>query len=112
MKIDESLRFDGTGIAEAARQAEADGYDGVWAAETAHDPFLPIAIGAAATETLEFGTGIAVAFARNPMNAGRPGQRSPAAVPGALHPRVGQPDQAPHHQALLDALVAPGAAHA
>ena len=40
----------------------------MWAAETAHDPFLPIAIGAAATETLEFGTGIAVAFARNPMN--------------------------------------------
>ena len=68
MKIDEGLGFDATGIAEAARQAEADGYDGVWAAETAHDPFLPIAIGAAATETLEFGTGIAVAFARNPMN--------------------------------------------
>ena len=68
MKIDEGLRFDATGIAEAARQAEADGYDGVWAAETAHDPFLPIAIGAAATEKLEFGTGIAVAFARNPMN--------------------------------------------
>src|ERR1700733_13154352 len=68
MKIDEGLRFDATGIAEAARQAEADGYDGVWAAETAHAPFLPIAIGAAATENLEFGTGIAVAFARNPMN--------------------------------------------
>src|SRR5271170_2271282 len=68
MKIDEGLRFDGTGIAEAARQAEADGYDGVWASETAHDPFLPIAIGATATETLDFGTGIAVAFARNPMN--------------------------------------------
>jgi alkanesulfonate monooxygenase SsuD/methylene tetrahydromethanopterin reductase-like flavin-dependent oxidoreductase (luciferase family) len=68
MKIDESLRFDATGIAEVARQAEADGYDGVWAAETAHDPFLPVAIGAAATEKLEFGTGIAVAFARNPMN--------------------------------------------
>src|ERR1700677_4120158 len=68
MKIDEGLRFDATGIAEAARQAEADGYDGVWAAETAHDPFLPIAIGGAATENLEFGTGSAVAFARNPMN--------------------------------------------
>src|SRR5271155_646826 len=67
MKIDEGLRFDGTGIAEAARQAEADGYNGVWAAETTHDPFLPIAVGAAATEKLEFGTGIAVAFARNPM---------------------------------------------
>src|ERR1700678_3610296 len=68
MKIDEGLRFDATGIAEAARQAEADGNDGAGAGETARDPFLPIAIGAAATENLEFGTGIAVAFARNPMN--------------------------------------------
>ena len=50
------------------KRAEASGYDGVWSAETSHDPFLPIAVGAAATKTLEFGTGIAVAFARNPMN--------------------------------------------
>jgi len=68
MKIDGGIGFDPTGIAEAARQAEANGYDGVWSAETSHDPFLPIAIGAGATEKLEFGTGIAVAFARNPMN--------------------------------------------
>jgi probable F420-dependent oxidoreductase len=68
MKIDGGIGFSPTGIAEAARQAEASGYDGVWTAETSHDPFLPIAIGAAATEKLEFGTGIAVAFARNPMN--------------------------------------------
>src|ERR1700722_14736651 len=68
MKIDGGIGFDPSGIAEAARRAEATGYDGVWSAETGHDPFLPIAIGAAATQTLEFGTGIAVAFARNPMN--------------------------------------------
>jgi probable F420-dependent oxidoreductase len=68
MKIDEALRFDSLGIGEASQRAEAAGYDGVWTAETVHDPFLPIAIGAAATEKLEFGTGIAVAFARNPMN--------------------------------------------
>ena len=68
MKIDGGIGFSPTGIAEAARLAEANGYDGVWTAETSHDPFLPIAIGAAATEKLEFGTGIAVAFARNPMN--------------------------------------------
>jgi probable F420-dependent oxidoreductase len=68
MKIDGGIGFDPSGIAEAAKRAEANGYDGVWSAETGHDPFLPIAIGAAATETLEFGTGIAVAFARNPMN--------------------------------------------
>jgi probable F420-dependent oxidoreductase len=68
MKIDGALRFEATGIPEAARRAENDGYHGVWVAETAHDPFLPIAVGASATERLEFGTGIAVAFARNPMN--------------------------------------------
>ncbi|MFZ0251711.1 MAG: LLM class F420-dependent oxidoreductase, partial [Acidimicrobiales bacterium] len=50
-----------------AIKAEETGYDGVWSAETNHDPFLPIAVGATATEKLEFGTGIAVAFARNPM---------------------------------------------
>src|SRR6202046_1473826 len=68
MKIDGGIGFDPNGIAAQAVRAEASGYAGVWAAETAHDPFLPVAIGAAATEKLEFGTGIAVAFARNPMN--------------------------------------------
>lgn len=68
MKIDGDLGFDPDGIAAAAQRAEADGYDGVWSTETAHDPFLPLAIGAAVTEQLEFGTGVAVAFARNPMN--------------------------------------------
>jgi len=67
MKIDGGIGFDPDGIAEQAKRAEANGYDGVWSAETGHDPFLPIAIGAASTEKLEFGTGIAVAFARNPM---------------------------------------------
>ena len=67
MKIDGGLGFDPSSVARQASKAEADGYDGVWSAETRHDPFLPIAIGAGATETLEFGTGIAVAFARNPM---------------------------------------------
>ncbi|HEY1827197.1 MAG TPA: LLM class F420-dependent oxidoreductase [Acidimicrobiales bacterium] len=68
MKIDGGIGFDPNGIAEQAVRAEKNGYDGVWSAETSHDPFLPIAVGAAATEQLEFGTGIAVAFARNPMN--------------------------------------------
>ena len=67
MKIDGGIGFDPNGIAAQAVKAEESGYDGVWSAETNHDPFLPIAIGAAATEKLEFGTGIAVAFARNPM---------------------------------------------
>jgi probable F420-dependent oxidoreductase len=67
MKIDGGIGFDPDGMAAQAVKAEQAGYDGVWSAETNHDPFLPIAVGAAATERLEFGTGIAVAFARNPM---------------------------------------------
>jgi probable F420-dependent oxidoreductase len=54
-------------IAEAARAQEAVGYDGLWSAETSHDPFLPLLIAAEHTERVELGTGITVAFARNPM---------------------------------------------
>jgi len=67
MKVDGSL---GTDLAKAganAREAEAAGYAGVWTAETSHDPFLPLLLGAEHTEHLELGTSIAVAFARSPM---------------------------------------------
>ena len=50
-----------------AKRAEDRGYDGFWLAETKHDPFLALAGAAAATERIELGTAIAVAFARNPM---------------------------------------------
>ena len=50
----------------AARQEEA-GYDGLWTAETSHDPFLPLTLAAERTDRVELGTSIAVAFARNPM---------------------------------------------
>jgi probable F420-dependent oxidoreductase len=53
--------------AEGARRAERMGYDGWWAFETKHDPFLGCAVAAERTEQITLGTGIAVAFARNPM---------------------------------------------
>ncbi len=68
MKIDGGIDFDPSGIGAAARHSEAMGYDGVWSAETGRDPFIPLAVAAEATERLELATGIAVAFARNPMN--------------------------------------------
>jgi probable F420-dependent oxidoreductase len=55
------------GAANAATQAETDGYDGWFAVETQIDPFLGCALAAERTSRLEIGTGIAVAFARNPM---------------------------------------------
>jgi probable F420-dependent oxidoreductase len=57
-------------VDEAARQAvdaERLGYDGWWALETKHDPFLGCAVAAERTERVQLGTQIAVAFARNPM---------------------------------------------
>ena len=54
-------------IGVRARELEDLGYDGLMTAETAHDPFLPLAIAAEHTERVELATGIVVAFARTPM---------------------------------------------
>jgi probable F420-dependent oxidoreductase len=67
MKIDGGLGTDLRSAADSAREAEAAGYSGVWTAETAHDPFLPLLLAAEHTTDIELGTSIAVAFARNPM---------------------------------------------
>ena len=50
-----------------ARQVEAYGFSALWTSETAHNPFLPLTHAAAATERIELGTAIAVAFPRSPM---------------------------------------------
>jgi probable F420-dependent oxidoreductase len=67
VKVDGSVGFDLRRAGAQAREAEEAGYSGVWSAETSHDPFLPLALAAERTETIELGTSIAVAFARNPM---------------------------------------------
>jgi len=67
MKVDGGIGTDLHAVGAQAAKAEADGYDGVFTGETSHDPFLPIAAAASATTSLDYGTGIAVAFARNPM---------------------------------------------
>src|SRR3954452_992573 len=68
MKVDAGGYFPTVdAAADAARAAEADGYDGWFAVETQVDPFLASAIAAERTERIEVGTGIAVALARNPM---------------------------------------------
>jgi len=67
MRVDGTLGFDPAGVVTQATEAEAAGYDGIWSAETGHDPFLPLVLAAEHTRHLQIGTGIAVAFARNPM---------------------------------------------
>ena len=53
--------------AREAREFEDLGFDGVMTGEAAHDPFLPLLLAAEHTSRLRLMTGIAVAFARNPM---------------------------------------------
>ncbi|MBI3760714.1 MAG: TIGR03617 family F420-dependent LLM class oxidoreductase [Chloroflexi bacterium] len=53
-------------IPSLARQAESIGASGVWANETQHDPFLPLALAAEHTSRIELGTAVAIAFARSP----------------------------------------------
>ena len=49
-----------------AKAAEEIGFDALWTSETQHDPFLPCALIAEHTRKLNFGTAIAVSFARSP----------------------------------------------
>jgi len=53
-------------IAEIARAAEKLGFQGLWSSETIHDPFLPGVIIAEHTQHIQFGTSVAVSFARSP----------------------------------------------
>jgi len=50
------------------KELEDIGYDGGFSFEAKHDPFLTLAVAAEHTSHLRLGTGIAIAFARNPMN--------------------------------------------
>ena len=67
MKLDVNIAIDTLADVPAlARDAEAMGFDGLWASETRHDPFLPLALAAEHTRTASLGTAIAVAFPRSP----------------------------------------------
>ena len=54
-------------VPEVARRAEQAGFDGIVSAEIQNDPFVPLAFAALATERIQLGTAIAVAFPRSPM---------------------------------------------
>ena len=67
------MQFDVFGIDDVdaapnvAAELEAAGFDGVWAIEAAHDPFLQLLRMSEATSRITLGTNVAVAFARNPL---------------------------------------------
>src|SRR5262249_32317471 len=68
LKIDGGIMTsDLSQVARLAAHAESLGYDGLWSAEAGHDPYLPLAVAATATDHCILGTNITVAFPRSPL---------------------------------------------
>lgn len=68
MIVDAMLRRGLPNVAAEARSLEERGYAAAWCGETAHDPFVATTLAAAGTHRISIGTGVAIAFARNPLN--------------------------------------------
>ena len=68
MRVVYSLKSrDLNAVAAEAVWAESMGYDGIATNETAHDPFLPLAVAATTTSRVTLETHVAIAFPRSPM---------------------------------------------
>ena len=68
MKINTGIpAHDLNAVGAAAQAAESSGFTGISTQENRQDPFMPLAVAAAHTSTLELRTSIAIAFARSPM---------------------------------------------
>ncbi len=68
MKFEVSiLSEDLSAVGDLARAVEFDGFNGLWLAETANNPFLPLAQATLSTQHISLGTAVAIAFPRSPM---------------------------------------------
>lgn len=68
MRITTGLPLDDLNkVASAAERLEAQGYHGVATQENRQDPFLPLAVAAVNSTSLQLATSITIAFARSPM---------------------------------------------
>lgn len=70
MRLDAGLSVEGKhlpGIDEVAKAAEEIGFSGLLTSETKHDSFLPLAVAANATRSIQLGNSVAIAFSRSPM---------------------------------------------
>ena len=113
MKVDAALTItDLDAVAAAAPEIEATGYDGIFSFEGQHDPFFPLLLAAEHTERVQLTTAVAIAFAAQPDDARADRLRPPARVARPLPARARHADQAAHREAVLDAVVAAGRAHA
>ena len=54
-------------VPDAARKAEAAGFDMIATMENRYEPFMPLAAAAISTEHINLGTAVAIAFSRSPM---------------------------------------------
>lgn len=107
MKVDGKLNVWSTAeVVEEARHHEKVGYDGLWASESKHDPFLPLTLAAEHTDRLEVGTAIAVAFARSPMQLAYTAHDLQTYAAWAVLARPRQPDQTAHRAAFRHAVEA------
>jgi len=57
-----------TDVPAIAKAAQEIGFGALWTQETQHDPFLPCTLIAEHSTDMQFGTAIAVSFARSPAN--------------------------------------------
>ncbi len=67
LQLDASMSNDLDDTAAEARRIEADGFRTAWIGESKYDPFLRCYAVGAATERLQVGTSIAIAFGRSPL---------------------------------------------
>ena len=68
MRVSTHLSYDDwRACGPEAAQLEADGFDGIQCPELKHDPFIPLAFAALATQRIQLATSVAIAFPRSPM---------------------------------------------
>jgi alkanesulfonate monooxygenase SsuD/methylene tetrahydromethanopterin reductase-like flavin-dependent oxidoreductase (luciferase family) len=104
MKVDGNIGTDLRSVAKNAQEVEAAGYSGAWTAETSHDPFLPLLLAAEHTETTRDRHVDRRGVRPQPDDARQHGVGPAGVFAGPLHPGPREPDQAAHHQAVLDGV--------
>ena len=80
-------------VGAAAKEVEAKGFSGISTQENRHDAFLPLAIAATNTSTLELRTSISIAFARSPMSSAMLAWDLQASIQWPVHARPWQPGE-------------------
>ncbi|MCZ6659096.1 MAG: TIGR03617 family F420-dependent LLM class oxidoreductase [Gammaproteobacteria bacterium] len=90
MKFDTLFRASEFSEAGAEAAAWEDiGFDCIWGVESGHNPFIPLTLAASATQSIDLGTNIAVAFARSPFSMAQVAWDLQALSQGRFHLGLG-----------------------